>query len=423
MIPAQHNLRLGHEGRTPSVAILVVVLGCSSGARPTEPHRDPSRISSPAPPPKPERPRTSPDAGPLPPRSATPAPVASSPRAPPPAIPIRTVVTAPSRACAIARDQTLWCWGQDPTGMEAPSCQSCLTPTRVGLSLPVVDVALSEYHDACALLTDGRVTCKSSRWKTAFHGVSRLAQGEPGCGAILKSERLVTTGYTPTGALGFTASSAHKVGPLREVPVLGQIEDAYIGPLFGCSLDRGGNLSCFGTGFGCDGPHPVEVPGGVRAIRGSGGALCVLTLGGDLYVIHDVQRYLPHGVAAPCDYEGYDVAALFASPLARNVVDASCFGRSGSNDDVGMGCVIRKDKTVACWGGQHRLGPVQAEPGTLVVIPGLSSVREVSASQGFACAITEQDRLLCWGSNRQGQLGRGFASETWERNPAEPALP
>jgi hypothetical protein len=44
------------------------------------------------------------------------------------------------------------------------------------------------------------------------------------------------------------------------------------------------------------------------------------------------------------------------------------------------------------------------------VVPALSGVKQIGAGlRDFACALLEGGRVACWGSNVDGQLGRGDA--------------
>ena len=75
-------------------------------------------------------------------------------------------------------------------------------------------------------------------------------------------------------------------------------------------------------------------------------------------------------------------------------------------------CGVRRDGTVWCWGsngsgnlgntGNHSKVPVQA------LVPPDQIVDHIASSVRHNCAITEQQKLFCWGDNYVGQLGNGF---------------
>ena len=77
-------------------------------------------------------------------------------------------------------------------------------------------------------------------------------------------------------------------------------------------------------------------------------------------------------------------------------------------------CAIRDDQTLVCW-GSNATG--QLGDGTLVnraqpaVVVGLSGVTAVAAGLSHTCAISAAG-LSCWGSNSQGQLGANTGSSS-----------
>jgi alpha-tubulin suppressor-like RCC1 family protein len=95
-----------------------------------------------------------------------------------------------------------------------------------------------------------------------------------------------------------------------------------------------------------------------------------------------------------------------------------------------FGCVLRPDGdgdgdptdgTVWCW-GRNLFGELgdgstanSARPVQVLRDGGpdpLTDVVAISAGRRFACAIDTSAELWCWGDNREGQLGRGFANDT-----------
>lgn len=71
-------------------------------------------------------------------------------------------------------------------------------------------------------------------------------------------------------------------------------------------------------------------------------------------------------------------------------------------------CAIRRDHTVACWGGNGKgqLGTGDLQPRTTPVsINGLSDVVEIAAGFSHACAVIDSGNVACWGENEFRQLG------------------
>jgi alpha-tubulin suppressor-like RCC1 family protein len=92
----------------------------------------------------------------------------------------------------------------------------------------------------------------------------------------------------------------------------------------------------------------------------------------------------------------------------------------------GFTCAVRGDGTVLCWGDNtaNELGRPAMKPCGAAMTPcdqvpdgveGVSGAVQVSAARHHACARTGDGKILCWGENQHGELGIGsFAS---------PALP
>jgi alpha-tubulin suppressor-like RCC1 family protein len=72
-------------------------------------------------------------------------------------------------------------------------------------------------------------------------------------------------------------------------------------------------------------------------------------------------------------------------------------------------CVVRGDGKMLCWGrnvfGQLGRG-TKSERETPGLVSGIDSVRQVALGDQHTCATTNDGRLFCWGSNADGQLGK-----------------
>ena len=92
-------------------------------------------------------------------------------------------------------------------------------------------------------------------------------------------------------------------------------------------------------------------------------------------------------------------------------------------------CGTTRDGRAWCWGSNElgQLGvplaqtkecstqsPCSVRP---VAVGGAVRFRHVVAGWGFSCGVTTEDRILCWGANDVGQLGRG-ASVAFSPTPA-----
>jgi alpha-tubulin suppressor-like RCC1 family protein len=119
-----------------------------------------------------------------------------------------------------------------------------------------------------------------------------------------------------------------------------------------------------------------------------------------------------NGKSFPCRHKPMPV------PLLDNVIDA-CAGEFYI-------CVLRRDKTVWCWGRNDvdqlghasgsgsdvvRIDPTLSDAGTVFCNPfpsqvqSLSDVAQISCGAGEVCARTSTGDVYCWGENTHGVLG------------------
>jgi alpha-tubulin suppressor-like RCC1 family protein len=75
----------------------------------------------------------------------------------------------------------------------------------------------------------------------------------------------------------------------------------------------------------------------------------------------------------------------------------------------GFACGISEDKRVYCWGNNYygQLGDGTTENhATPVLVEGLPAVEKLALGGTHACALTDAATVFCWGDNRAQQLGK-----------------
>jgi alpha-tubulin suppressor-like RCC1 family protein len=86
-------------------------------------------------------------------------------------------------------------------------------------------------------------------------------------------------------------------------------------------------------------------------------------------------------------------------------------------------CAVVRGGAVHCWGanvyGQLGRGSTGDPKPFAAPVVGLGAAYKVSVGERYACAITNDDKLWCWGRNELGQLGDG--STTDRRRPLQVA--
>jgi GH25 family lysozyme M1 (1,4-beta-N-acetylmuramidase)/alpha-tubulin suppressor-like RCC1 family protein len=225
------------------------------------------------------------------------------------------------------------------------------------------------------------------------------------------------------GQLGVPAAAVtqrHLGRPARAeaapVPGAPELVELTAGWLHTCGSTRAGGVVCWGDnargqlGRGGDAPEAAPVPGlegGVHALSAGGLHTCAIDAGG----------------AVRCWGDG-SLGQLGAGDGGDSATPSAVLGLSAPASEVAAGayhsCARLADGAVECW-GDNRFGQLgdgtrerrrQATP-----VRGLAGpARAVVAGASFSCALLEDGRVQCWGSNEFGELGAGIA----ERELAAP---
>jgi alpha-tubulin suppressor-like RCC1 family protein len=352
--------------------------------------------------------------------------------------------------CAIASDDSLWCWGGNifgATGQGVIFGSLVTTPARVGTVADWVSLAAAQSgflgdSSVCGIRDDGGRN-STWCWGANSHGVF--------------GDNTLTAATVPqaTGTDGWRALS--------------------MGSAFGCGVKLDGSLWCWGDNdygrLGDDttrarlSPVRVGTAADWLAVSASNSHACGIRAPGELWcwgsnehaklgdpAVTDLEAHTPVHVA------GGDWAEVAAADTATCGIrdDGSarrlvCFGSwGGSSDepapievDPGPGwenvraasstiCGVR-DGEMFCFGsvpaavlsfGAQRDGAIpflSQTPFVAVTAPQLIAtgvpLTRVWPSTDYACGFTADNELLCWGDDTNAELGRGSGS----RGPLPPA--
>lgn len=135
---------------------------------------------------------------------------------------------------------------------------------------------------------------------------------------------------------------------------------------------------------------------------------CVVLTSGELRCTGDETC---GGRNATPDYDISQVVTVPGIDTARIVAKA-----------LHMGCVIREDSTVACWGktGENAECVPEAK-----AVPDLDDVVDIAVNSYSACGLRADNRVFCWGLNSRGALGSSEPLYSWtplEVTDAHPAV-
>ena len=344
---------------------------------------------------------------------------------------VNTADTGRHFTCVLKASDGVKCWGMNWYGQLGDGTTNDRnTPVNViGLSPDVVSTAAGFGH-TCALISNGGVKC----W-----GNNR--DGQLGDGTNILS-------FMPTDVIGLTSG----------VDAITAENDHT------CALTVSGGVKCWGAnwygplgdGTSSNRNTPVDVIGltsGVNAITAGTNHTCALTGSGGVkcwgsnssgqlgngtnynhYTPEDVTG-LSSGVVAiaageehTCAVTGSGGVKCWGANLSGQLGDGTTSDSNIPVDVIGLSngisgiftggnytCALTIEDGVKCWGanaaGQLGDGTITNRSAP-VNVTGLSSgVSTLTVGSAHACALLNDGRLKCWGSDSYGQLGIGTMAQ------------
>jgi len=363
--------------------------------------------------------------------------------------PWASVSVGHNHACAVARDGTMACWGNNTYGELGDGASVCPTPPLVGSHTPVLVPGVTSaiavtagYSHTCALIAGGTVKCwganDSDQLGVAatdpsclarstpadvpgITGVTAIAAGSSHTCALHDDGGVSCWGSNTQGQLG-RGSVTPKALPARVSGLADKATSISVSDTTSCARLASGALQCWGSGPpGLFGQPAITSTATPTTLQGFGAStalvagpfdVCVVTPTGTLRCLGDdledqlgaVDAGPLHHITTPIDIPGVSDLADIA------VGDSFICGRSSV------------DGSVACWGRT----PSRDGSTTPLVVTGLESgIRQVSVSpiSRFGCALTDGGAVLCWGNDDDGVLGDGSSSYRPNALPIASAAP
>ena len=297
-------------------------------------------------------------------------------------------------SCAIRANDPPVCWGYDGNGelgSNVTSTQSA-APVRIGSTSTglenVVTLSTGATH-ACALISDGSVTC----WGTNN-------AGQVGNGASVHPQPLPTT-----NAYFFTDDTVSHQASAIATTSTGS-----------CAVEAStSEVLCWGgNAFGEIGNGTFDTPAGgyptPSRVVSTAGNLSRTFLNNVVAIDGGSAHYcalLIDGRVACWGYNGF-------GELGNNTQDNSNIPVEviGINNAVAVAagqnvsCALLDTAEVKCWG--H--GPYTGTPNNSVLIPGdpvrgLTDAVGISARSQHICAVREGGQITCWGSDGGSRMG------------------
>lgn len=332
-------------------------------------------------------------------------------------------------ACARRVDGTVTCWGAGQEGQlgDGESFSSS-HPVLVSDVSDAIELAVGNDH-ACVLRANHTAMCWGGNGKGQIgdgstataptpHSVLQLSDavelraGASSTCARRKDGSVMCWGANNRGQLGDGTTSERK----RPAPVDGIVDAIALGGSAEspCALVKSGEVYCWGSNVagqagsgtvGGDALTPAKVSGLTGVLALSDGATsdhtCAVLESGE------VRCWGGGRTGQLGDTKATNESA---SPVEVTGLTDAVEVTTGS----GITCARHGDGRVSCWGTnvwrQLGLGDDADVDRTLTALPvGSAGVVEgLAAGDRFVCAVQEGgERLVCWGGNLEGALGRG----------------
>jgi alpha-tubulin suppressor-like RCC1 family protein len=294
------------------------------------------------------------------------------------------LTTGYRHTCALTSNGFAYCWGANDSGqLGNGSLQSSPTPVRVSGTLVFESLSAGGTH-TCGVTKIGQGYCWGGNW-----------HGQLGIGSLDGEEK----------------HSCCRTQPIRIVGDL-SFSQVTAGGIHTCGLTKEGKTYCWGiANFGRLGLGPTNIINLPKPTLVSGALEFVSINPGGFFTCGVTQAKIVY-----CWGAGSNGELGIASFVDERDIPAMVSGNrrflmisSGNNHT----CAIGTDGTAYCWGanrfGQVGDGSTENKNIPVPVSAGLKFKSITSGGNDFSghtCGITVDERTLCWGDNRWGQLGR-----------------
>lgn len=303
--------------------------------------------------------------------------------------------------------------------------------------LAVESVDLGSNH-LCVLLEGGVIRCSgvNSRGQLGVGSTSvvegfappveggpwrELVIGTSASCALDAADGLYCWGESPPGRLGLTDAEADTTSPQRVLGTGGTstFRRVALGAGHGCAprVIAAPSVFCFGRNdYGQAGGDPSgdlvapatsRMLGSAFAVAAGSTFTCAARTGAPSTVCWGRNDFGQLGTPS-------GELEMSGVPQSANV---RAFALTAG---AAFACVLRDpDRQVVCWGDNRRGqsgAAIRREVGrTNVPLPEGAVGRSIAAGDQHVCVVTDDDGLYCWGSNMNGELGRGALG------PSDPA--
>lgn len=310
----------------------------------------------------------------------------------------RSVDVGGDFSCSTIELGRVYCWGINGAGqLGAPSDSVCfdgpsrcsLLPERTSTTLAFASVTAGEAT-TCGVAVNGRAYC----W-----GVGSFGQLGNGTSGSVSAPALVTSALTfDSTAGGLSAGGSHVCGITAVARMV-----------YCWGADNVGQMGTQVVRVSSTTPIPAEIPnfpnGPVPAqwVSAGGSHSCAIMSGGQAFCW---GLNLSGAVGTGTVRDTIPLPTPIGAGIAFRSISASI--ASGVQAHT---CALRGDGRAFCWGA-NPFGQTGTSSGVNLVatptaVDAPVAFTQISAGNGFTCALGTDRAIYCWGLNDLGQLGHG----------------
>ena len=397
---------------------------------------------------------------------------------------LRGIYAGSRHACVLDAAGSPWCWGDNAEGQAGPRPEGLATtahvPKQVEIAAPLVRLSLGPRH-SCGLTEGGEAYCWGDPDLVGHREgedpapvedlppVVALSVGMNHTCALTEESEVWCWGRNDEGQLGIGEQSATERA--QPVETMARFVSVTADEYFTCAMTAEGDAYCWGRpdGYpraaeaGYDAPTYLDTLDPEGRLVFIGNTWCLgygedrllrLDCGGRLrnsdYLAQDFYEIGLHLRGGPCVIEpsarqvicpidnGRGQAGLPMDQVVDNAgAKAPVLGLPGGQRQVAVGddfaCSLSDDDQVSCWGENLRgqLGlddwPAPRDEADAIPVDGGHAFTQLAAGEVHACGLTEGGEVWCWGLNSSGQSGQfrpdGTPAPEPRARPAQVSLP
>jgi alpha-tubulin suppressor-like RCC1 family protein len=310
---------------------------------------------------------------------------------------VSDVAAGDYHTCALKGDGTVWCWGRNNEGQLGDGTTEMRTkPVQVAGVSGATGVGVAA-HASCALMADKTLTCWGSG-KAWNDGQARTAQAPTQVQGIADVADFDGGGELfcvrfSSGGAKCWGDDAHIVGG----PPSANVAEVSVEEAHACARTSDGAVKCWGDDTWT---KKLGDPGVHDATDlGTGDQFACVVGGGGAVSCWGRNEQGEFGTGTP-DFDDHPKATPVAGITGAKIVEAG----------EAHGCAILGDASLVCWGsnadGELGRGRASDDPQKAGPVTGLSNVAQVALGNDHVCARAN-GTVSCFGSNKMGQLGDG----------------